>query len=72
MSNVSVEVRDQRGGFIRSSKDLLTGYIKVIIFNGLSEMTDELIMDPKDPEVINWLKGIYSPIHLEMLLREAS
>lgn len=69
MANV-VEVADQYGGYIRSSKDLVTGLINVKIFNARKDEESEYLLDPKKEIHMNWLKSVYQPIHLEILLGE--
>lgn len=69
MANV-VEVTDQYGGYIRSSKDLVTGLIHVEVFNARTNETGEGLLDPKKEIHMEWLKSIYQPIHLEILLGE--
>lgn len=68
MQNVTVEVTDQYGGYIRSEKNVLTGLLEVAIFNGRTEEGAVYEMDPTDPEVIRWLRSVYQPIHLDILL----
>lgn len=72
MGNCVVEVRDQFGGYIRSEKNPVTGLINVIIFSALTEEATEYWMDPKEPKMIDWLKGVYQPFHLEILLGEGA
>ena len=68
MPGVTVEVTDQYGGYIRSQKDIVTGLINVEIFNGRTGENDEYLMDSTDPDVLRWLKTVYQPIHLDILL----
>ena len=65
---VTVEVTDQHGGYIRGTKEIVTGYVKIDIFNVSNNEEDHYLMDPADQEVKNWLKNIFQPIHLEILL----
>jgi hypothetical protein len=67
---VNVEVTNQHGGYIRSSKDLVTGLINVKVFNPRKDEESEYLLDPKDEFHMNWLKSVYQPIHLEILLGE--
>ncbi|MDD3229755.1 MAG: hypothetical protein PHE09_11120 [Oscillospiraceae bacterium] len=68
---VTVEVNDSRGGYIRGTKEIVTGMVKIDIFNPLNNEEDHYLMDPSEKEVKDWLKKIFQPIHLEILLGEA-
>ena len=68
MKNLVVEVTDQFGGYVRSTRDILTGYIFVNVFNGRTNEAQQLLLDPKEPEALKWLKQVYQPLHLDMLL----
>ena len=70
MGQLTVEVTDQFGGYVRSTKNIVTGLIDVEIFNGRTNDTSKILMDPKDPEVLSWLKLVYQPSHLDILLGE--
>lgn len=66
--STTVQVTDQYGGHINATREIVTGFIHVEIFDARTDETDEYLMDPEDPEVSKWLKGVYQPIHLDILL----
>jgi len=68
MSRITVEVTDQHGGYIRSNKDLLTERVVVEIFDARTNEKQFVLLDPKNAEHLKWLKSIYQPIHLDILL----
>lgn len=71
MTDITVEVNDRYGGYIRSTKCQLTGFINVELCDGQSKVISNMVMlNPKKPDVIAWLKMVYQPIHLEILLGE--
>jgi hypothetical protein len=68
VNNITVQVTDQYGGYINSAKEVLTGLIHTEIFNGRTGDLDEYLFDPNEPKVVEWLKSVYQPIHLNILL----
>ena len=68
---VTVEVTDQHGGYIRGTKEIVTGMVKIDIFNVRNNEEDHYLMDPSEKEVKDWLEKLFQPIHLEILLGEA-
>lgn len=66
--SITVEVTDQHGGFIRSTRNKITGWIDVRIHNGKTGEDNSMLVDPHDPEVVAWLKEVYQPGHLDILL----
>ena len=64
----TVEVTDQHGGFIRATREIVTGYIDVRIHDGRTGVDSSMLVNPNDPEVVAWLKEIYQPAHLDILL----
>jgi len=65
---VTVELIDRDGGRIKSFKNNLTNLIEVEIFDSRTEKPQVVLIDPKNENDMNWLRGIYLPIHLELLL----
>ena len=65
---VTVEVTDQYGGYIRSRRNIVTDFIDVVIYNGRTDEKTFLLLDPKDAEDLKWLKSVYPPGHLSILL----
>jgi hypothetical protein len=63
-----VEVTDQFGGYIRTTKDNVTGFVQINIFNARTNEETELLVDPENPEVLSYLEKVYQPIHLDILL----
>lgn len=61
---------DQHGGSIKATRKSL-GLVYVEIYDAQKNDEYAMIFDPKDPEDLNWLKNVYQPIHLEVLLGEA-
>jgi hypothetical protein len=68
---VTVEVNDSHGGYIKGTKEIVTGMVKIDIFNPHNNEEDHYLMDPSEKEVKDWLKKVFQPIHLEILLGEA-
>ena len=69
--SVAVQITDQFGGYINSIKDESTGLITVNIFNGRTREETELLVNPENPEVMKWLKRVYQPMHLAILLGDS-
>ena len=68
MTNATVQVTDRFGGSITAQKDILTGYIFIESVNGRTGESDSGLFDPEDPTVKQWLKEVFQPIHLDILL----
>ena len=63
-----VEVRDQHGGHVRATKDIITGHILVYIYDARNEQEEQFLVDPKDQRIIDWLSQVFQPGHLTILL----
>ena len=66
----TVQVTDQYGGSITALKEIVTGLIYVEIDNVKGGYKDNFYLDQKDPESLKWLKSVFQPIHLDILLGE--
>jgi len=64
---VTVMINYPNGGYLSAKKNLLTGYIDIETYSGITER-DEFSVDPKEPDIVKWMKAIFQPIHLEILL----
>jgi hypothetical protein len=67
MANVTIMINDQYGGYVKCTRELITGLLFVVIFNGHTEESHELCLDPKEPEVISWLQRVFPAAHLDTL-----
>ena len=68
--SATVQVMDQHGGQAIYSKNLVTGFINVDIFDGRTGEESHMLIDPDDPRVKKFLKENLQPVHLEILLGE--
>jgi hypothetical protein len=69
--NVKVAVIDAFGGSIQGIRDPLTGYVSLNVLDGRTGIEEKLTVDPNDPKVMGWLKKVFQPMHLDILLGEA-
>jgi hypothetical protein len=63
-----VEVTDQYGGSVSAMKEIVTGLIYVEIDNVKGGYKDNFYLDLKDETHVKWLKNVFQPIHLSLLL----
>jgi hypothetical protein len=63
----TVQVTDQYGGQITAGRNLLTRLIEVQIVLGDGQES-MVTLNPKEPEAMKFLREIFQPIHLEILL----
>ena len=68
MANLTIQVTDQHGGHIDFNKCIVTGCINIDIMDGQTGQTKSMLVDPKDPKVMSFLKETLQPMQLEMLL----
>jgi hypothetical protein len=66
--SIKVAVVDAFGGSIEATRDPLTGYIFLDVRDGRSGEEEKFSVDPGEPDVLAWLKKVFQPIHLDILL----
>ena len=68
MENVVVQVVDSYGGTLTAQKDKLTGNILIESVNGRTGEKDYAEVDPTEDAIKIWLKEVFPPVHLDILL----
>jgi len=64
----TIQLTDQYGGYVNFTKCIVTGYINIDILDGRTGEKKSMLVDPDDPQVMDYLKKNLQSIQLDILL----